>query len=286
MKKLISLLLLSCLLLNSCTLSSHHLAEIEKKLDERTRENNQAIYLVSLQQRALLQLTQQKLSTAQFTNQTAILAQTNLIDATHALDGATNANEIITSFSHRNEEILGLPLQNQQNIVNDLMSSNANLRAGALQVQEEKHNQEQVWRGTEEKYQQKLIDMGVQAEAERNARIKFWTKWGLIALLVIGGPIALCVLFPPLLGLLASLFPRILSWAGLISHKVLVSTVKGIGETRNVLKIQTETAKVNNTPEPSYTSSEALALVDKHLYENQDDKNQKLIDATREKANV
>ncbi len=95
-------------------------------------------------------------------------------------------------------------------------------------------NQEQLL-GQERQLAERLLALGEQAEAERNARIRRWTRWLSFGGLGIGGLIVLIVLVPAvipilgqLLGWLVARLPKLAGLLGVVSVRAFDSVVRGV----------------------------------------------------------
>lgn len=282
----ITLMVLFGCIFSGCTFNGRHLTNVDNNLTERTRENNEAAYIASLEQKALLQHAKTLLNTAIITNSSAILVETNFNDINKTVDKTTNLNNIVSDFTKRNESILGTPVKEQQSVVDGLNSENNITKSKFESTQSSKEKEEEGLIAKRNKYEQNLQDYGQTYESQRNAKILFWFKWGGLATLLIGGIISLFIFFPPAAGLLVGVFPKLASIFGVVSHSAFSSVIKGIGNARSTLQIQIDTAKTKSTPEPTYTATEVLTMLDNHLSESTPDKIQKLVDATRDKVNV
>jgi len=109
---------------------------------------------------------------------------------------------------------------------------------------------------TRAKLDQKLQDLGAQAEQTRNARITRWTKFSLWTTTLIGGLIALFVFCPvalPIVGrLLAWLvgkIPSLASALGVVSVKAYDAIIRGIEKAKD--DRTAEAAELRRFPEPS-----------------------------------
>lgn len=275
--KNLTIYLLMCLSLSGCTFFRSHLAKVETKIDERVRENNSAALLAN-------KITERELEKTKTS-----LANTNWLDSRLNLENAQVANSVSGDFLGRNQDLVGLPIKNQQSIIEALTSTNAQIRAEAQKLQESKQSQEENWRAKEKHYQEQLQALGDQKEQERNDRIKFWTKWSLIGLLVIGGPIAACVFFPPLAGVLVGMVPKLAGVFGVIGKSTVTNIVKGVGEIRNTLSVEIDKAKeaaANNQPIKTFTAVQIKDMLDNEMAKSTDQKDKDIIDHLRKQVNL
>lgn len=291
MNKFLSYFLIAGIFLSSsgCTMFRHDLTKTQNKINASVVENNSAAYIASLETKARLQAAKTQLETAKVpTNgEPAQLEQKNYFSADHSINGGIEANDLTLDFTRRNQNMLGLPPIDQTTIIQNLLSTNQNVRESAQDKQISKANAEQGLKQDETKYEQSLLAFGQKYEEERNARIKFWTKWGTIVALVLGGGICLMVFFPPAIGFIVGIFPKLIGVFGVVGKGVVKDVVSGVGNARAVLQTQIDTAKAHpNVPEPTYTATQALALLDKHLSDATSDKSQTVIDHLRDVQNV
>lgn len=273
---------------SSCTYLRPNAEKIQYKVDERVRELVSGSYAAAQIAKLEVQKAQAVMLTANVpTNgfDAVTLTQPNFQSATNSLDKADRALGITTDQARRTENLIGKPIVDQTPIIEALLSENKSIREAAERKEHSRELEEQKWRAKIETLERKLIEYGTKYEEERNERITSWIKWGSIALLAIGIPTALCVLFPPLLGVITSVFPALTSVFG-TSGKLVKNTVKGIGNVRWQLKASQQTAKELGVGEKMYTAAEVLQLLDSNLKESLDDSDKKIINHYRQNLDV
>ena len=151
--------------------------------------------------------------------------------------------EVALEFARQDQRIEGLPLKSFDApavVESTNVAGNGTMVATFLpsEVKRRFAFQDRL-RAKEFAVREKLIDIGVAHEEERNARIVAWTKWLGGGSLLAGGLVALCVFFPaatPIVGrLLAWLvgkIPSLAGAAGVVSTKAFDAVVSAIEATR------------------------------------------------------
>lgn len=182
--------------------------------------------------------------------------------------------DLAKSLAVADQEIEGLPLKRLP--VSEALSGDTNAavmideRVKAIEaLRIENARLAEDVRATEEK----LVRMGVQFEAERNARLKFWTKWLSAGTLAIGGCVALFVFCPVALPIVG----RLLGWAvgkvpalagavGVVGKDAFDAVVRGVGNARDAMK---------------KSGAAELGMLDTHLRIETDAAHKELIEARR-----
>lgn len=283
--KFIGVILL-CLSLSACTAFRKNLEKNKVQISSHVQENNSAARIANEVTKTELEKTKILVNTANKITGGVALTDTNFFQVGMSLDLGSRAAELTGGFLERNENLIGKPAEDQNKIIEELLSENKLLKLKAEQLQSYKISKEESLINDNRELTAKLVDYGTKYEQERNARISFWTKWLSILGIGIGGIVALCVFVPVVIPFIIGIFPKLISIFGVVGKSVVTNLVKGVGEARNVLKVQIDSNKNKGIPLPTYTAEEALSLIDKHLYEQTADKDQKVIDALRERTNV
>ena len=147
----------------------------------------------------------------------------------------------------RSQELTGLPPIGERLDIQALLATNA---LAIRDLEKRMKNQEQLIadrdkvQAQNEELRSKLVDMGAKYEEERNKSIakRVW-HWGL-GTFGLAGTIAFIVLCPAvalpllgrLLGFVVSAVPSIAGFIGVVSHKVLDSTVQGISNFKQAVE--------------------------------------------------
>ena len=262
---------------NGCTAYKNHLKKVDAKIDERVRELNSASLYTARK-------TEFEIARAQI-----FASNSNWFDTKMSLDLAKVDNSATIGLLSRTETLIGTPAHNQDKVAENLTSTNLIVRQAEQSRQEVRQTQEENWAVKKDKLEQKLIDYGEKYEQERNEKIKFWFKWIGIPVILIGGLIAACVFFPPLAGIVVSIFPKLVSLFGVVGASTVKNVVKGVGDVRNSLKIQADQNNVlkekGHEPE-TYTPEEVLEMIDTSLKIHTDLKDKEVIDHIRKKVNT
>jgi len=128
----------------------------------------------------------------------------------------------------------------------------------------------------------KLAELGRQAEAANNASLvkRIYVRLGLLG--SIAAVVAACVFFPvlipifgQLLGWLVSKVPKLAGALGVVSKSAFDSVVKGVGAVRTSLKERASTS------DRLLGDTEMLKLVDDELLKSTDASDRKLIESRR-----
>ena len=284
----ITLLALTGTLFTSCTYFTPKKAKIEAQMDERGRELNSGASLATKEVGKQLATTKAALSSAT-TNQTGgmDIGKAPYGVATNSVEKAIRANEVADGMITRHENLDGKPIQDQTEVVAALLSENKLIWAKAQEAEADRKAQEQKWIAKQDELQRKLEAYGAKYEEERNEKITRWLKWGGIILAVVGIPIALLVLFPPLAAGLVGLIPSLSGVFGL-PLKIGTKMVRAIGDARSELQTQIdyEASRKDIAPK-TYTAAEVKEMLDAHLDTHlNNDSDTKIIDHLREKNNV
>lgn len=227
-------------------------------------------------------VSQQKFKLDEYVRETvqaASISNSKTIESlnTNSVSNAQAAASITKEFLDRTETMVGSPSKNQQETVNKLLSTNELLRISEEFVQKHRSNKESELVAQIKGLEKKLINYGQEFEEQRNEKIKSIVKWSLIGLVAIGGPIALMVLFPPLLGGFVSLFPSLIKVFKAVPLNSVTRLSKGISEIRTSLKHKA----LNGEAEQKFKPTEILQLIDNSLKANTDEKDKKIINLLR-----
>lgn len=276
MKLSIPILVLVILFISGCTFFKPKLDSTVFEINERTRENNSAAKIAN-------QRTAQHIIAAE-----TALDSTNFFNTKLSLDLASEANDISGLFLRRNENLMGLPIEDQTRTINRLTSTNSSIKSAEIRNQETKEKQEENLRRKVEDLEKKLLEYGAKFEEERNKNIvkRIWA-WS-IGVFGIGGTIALLIFFPFLIPIFTQIIAQIVSWIpslahffGVVSKKSVNSIVEGVGAVRNQLK--TENRLESNK---KYSASEILKLLDTELKIATDKSDKRIIESLRAKLSL
>jgi len=156
--------------------------------------------------------------------------------------------ETALTFAKQDQRVEGLPLEPF-----DVLGLLTNSPAAREEVQERFATEEKLM-ATRAKAEEKLINFGERAEAERNRRIGWWTRVSTLGLGLIGGSVALFVFCPlalPLvgrgLGWLVGKLPGLASAVGVVSVKAFDAVVRGIEKAKKQNSPVAPTVSVANT---------------------------------------
>jgi len=156
--------------------------------------------------------------------------------------------ETALTFAKQDQRVEGLPLEPF-----DVAGLLTNSPAAREEVQERFATEDKLI-ATRVKVEEKLINFGERAEAERNRRIGWWTRVSTLGLGLIGGSVALFVFCPlalPLvgrgLGWLVGKLPGLASAVGVVSVKAFDAVVRGIEKARKQNLNVAPTVPVANT---------------------------------------
>ena len=173
---------------------------------------------------------------------------TGALDALHTLPSATNPPVTLakTLLTH-SQELTGLPDMKDRLDVQAILATNS---LALKDLEKRLKNQEKLIADRDElqaklsAVQGRLVEMGIKYEQERNKSIvkRIW-NWG-IGTFGLAGTIAFIVFCPavaiPLLGrllaLLVSVIPSVAGLVGVVSNKVLDTTIKGISNFKTSLE--------------------------------------------------
>ncbi len=263
-RPLIILLSLS-LLAGGCTYFAHNKSKLEDKTDIRSQELNSGARIAN--QRTINELDKAKAllntATVPLTNGPVTIVKTNFTDADKSLTKASATAGVAEEMLRRNENLLGKPAEDQTKVIDALTSENTALKLQAQLTQTFKEKQEESWKKKIDELERKLENYGAKYEQERNDKIVSYFKWGGLALLLIVGPIALAIFFPPFLSLIVSLVPALTSFVG-VPGKITNGMVRGIGDMRYTLQKQAE-FESGRTEQKMYTAEEVKQMLDEHL---------------------
>jgi hypothetical protein len=156
--------------------------------------------------------------------------------------------ETALTFARQDQRVEGLPLE-PFDVVGLLTNSPA-----AREEVTERFAAEEKLIAARAKVDEKLINFGERAEAERNRRIGWWTRVSTLGLGLIAGCVALCVFCPlalPLvgrgLGWLVGKLPGLASAVGVVSVKAFDAVVRGVEKAKKQNSPVAPTVPVANT---------------------------------------
>ena len=156
--------------------------------------------------------------------------------------------ETALTFAKQDQRVEGLPLEPF-----DVLGLLTNSPVAREEVAERFATEERLI-AARAKVEEKLINFGERAEAERNRRIGWWTRVSTLGLGLIGGSVALCVFCPlalPLvgrgLGWLVGKLPGLASAVGVVSVKAFDAVVRGIEKSKKQTSPVAPTVPVANT---------------------------------------
>lgn len=277
----------------SCTYFRPNQVKVQQDLQERGRELTSGAKVANDEAKKHIDQTKALLKTADVPTNSAspvTIKQPTFKEATNELQKADNALTVGGELLRRDENIMGKPLVDQTPIIMQLLSDNKAVREIAAARERSREAEETRWRAKVEELERKLVEYGTKYEQERNEKITSWIKWSSIALLAIGLPIALTVLFPPFASFLVGIFPAL----GHIFNAPISMTknlVRGVGNAREELRQQARfdyqnVERLDNYQPKTYTAEEVLKILDNHLKENLDATDKKIIAHYRQTQNV
>lgn len=206
---------------------------------------------------------------------------------------AARGAEVTGDALDRTQRMVGLPAENQSELVSALLSTNATLRANAQQAVRDREALQQEMIIVQRANEAKLLEFGAKYEEERNKSIlrRIYAYFGFFG--TIAAVIALVIFCPPaaalmfrFVGWLVGKVPSVARAAGVVGKKAFDATVKGIGNARDEFKKMEALPKEQQR---AITYAEARAIIDRHLKEATEVGNanfRKLIESTREQVNV
>jgi len=277
----------------SCTYFRPNQVKVQNDLQERGRELTSGALAANDEAKKHIDQTKTLLKTADVpTNSVSpvTIKQPTFKEATNQLQKADNALLVGGELLRRDENIMGKPLVDQTPVIMQLLSNNQAVREAAAARERSREVEETRWRAKVEELERKLVEYGTKYEQERNEKITSWIKWGSLALLAIGLPIALTVLFPPFASFVVGIFPAL---AHVFNSPVSMTKnlVRGVGNARDELMQQVRfdsqtVGRVDNYHAKTYTAEEVLQMLDNHLKENLDATDKKIIAHYRQTQNV
>jgi len=270
-------LILSVVFFTSCSYFAPKKQNLQVQVDEKLRENVAAAKIAT--ERAEIKMLETKVN----------IENTNFLGAKLSIEGALSANSISSVFLTRSQSLVGLPLEPQEKVINNLLSTNAAVRQAEERKQEIKENKEIDLRTKIEILEKKLLDYGIKEEQDRNEKIKFWTKWGILIFLVIGGGIALTIFIPPIAGLLVSLIPKLASVFGVVAKGTVKNIINGVGNARHFIKdeiIKAKELKEKGVEPKKFSAEEILNMLDTYLKIATDTKDKEIIEYLRKQNNL
>lgn len=284
LKQTLASLITILIVATSCTYFAPNKAKLEAKMEERTRELNSGALIATREAQQQIQATKSAINTGEtnFKGDVTII-KTNFNQATQHLGQASSAVQLAENFLTRNENLQGKPIEDQTEVVKSLLGENIILRTEAQLMEKYRQSQEQSWSAKQAEYERKLENYGQKYEQERNEKITRWLKWGSIIFALIAIPIAICVFFPPALGLLAGIFPKLVGAFGVTTVKAASNISRAVGDIRWDFKKTSEVA-----PDKTFTAAEVQAIMDGYLKEHVDDDRatRNVVEYLREKNNT
>ena len=201
------------------------------------------------------------------------LTHTNISTLETNLSKINQYNDFSILFLDQSQRLLGRPTTINKNLPK-LFTGSENNQSHA------KERMEKEWEKTLDKIEKRdnliggLIDMGEKYEQERNAKIKRNWKiagWlgGILGLLSL--PAILSIVFPPVGGLLLSVFPFLTKVFRFVPKTLLSRTVQGIGKARSFFK------ENRKNPDATYTATEVYERINSSLAEKTDESDKKII---------
>lgn len=189
------------------------------------------------------------------------------------------AYDLSDDFLRRDQNLTGLPIQDQTAQVRTLLGENASLKQQSASLEAQREAEETGWRAERAQYEKQLIDMGQKYEAERNKSI----VRRIISSLGIGGTVAaivaICIFFPAaipifthLAGWLVNKIPALASGLGVVSKNAFDGIVRGV-----------ESAKVELKNNPPSSPAAAADVLSKHLSKSMHPDHQVLVKARKSK---
>jgi hypothetical protein len=190
---------------------------------------------------------------------------------------ATVAYDLSDDFLRREQNIVGLPVEDQSQVVKSLLDENKKLRAAAKDLQDARELEETEWRRQREQYLSALQAMGQKYEEEHNKSIikRLFAGLGFTGtiLLIVG----ICILCPAAIpvfthfaGFVVSKVPALASALGIVSKKCLDQVIRGIQKGKD------EISK-NPTKNP-------LEVLDTELSKSMDENHKILVRARKAKV--
>lgn len=276
MNKILFIIIIFIVPFLGCSYFAKNLKKTDIQIEERLKENNTAAKIAN-------EVTARKISETKIAIDADDLQKGKL-----TIEGAEAANSITAEFLRRNQNLMGLPIHDQTQIINNLLSTNKTIRQAEEQRQNIKETQEENWRAKIQELETKLQAMGEKYEQEKNKSIikRIWA-WGGFTL-VFGGIIALMVFFPPLIPVVTMIVGKIIAFIpslahvfGVVGKKTVESVALGVGNVRNEFKKHKEL-----NPNKTYTPSEVLDLLDTQLKISMDKDDKKIIESFRQKLNL
>lgn len=286
---------LTLLFLAACTYNRPNQVKTQIELDERGRELTSGAKIS-------VDAAKQHIGNAKTLLDTAVVPTNNTVapvtltqpafrSTTNEVGKAAQALGVSADLLRRDENVIGKPLADQTPVILALLSENKLVRQYAELKEQTREAEETRWRAKVEELERRLVDYGTRYEQARNDKITTWIKWSVFGLLIIGLPIAMLILFPPLASLLVGLVPAL----GAVFNTPVSLTrglVRNIGNARGELQqqIQHDNEAANRLPgyqTRTYTADAVLQLLDSHLNKvAKTNGDKRVIDHFRETQNV
>jgi hypothetical protein len=255
---------LSLLALIGCTSHAPKTKRLEAKQEERSRELNQSALVANQVNQRYMERLEPDVKPTGTTNYTKAKA----------------ASELTGEFLRRNQNNVGLPVEDQTEQVKSLLSENSRLKAKSEVLEAEKEEQEILWRAEHRQHEAALIDMGQQVEKERNKSIlrRLYASLGLTGIIaVIAG---ICIFFPAALPILMRMvawlvgkIPALAAALGVVSKEAFDQIVRGVENGKAEIKRAREANKV----------IDPIEALDSNLSKSMDNKHKVLVKARKAK---
>lgn len=268
------LLIGSLFLISGCAFND--LASLSKRnaqIQEYSRQNNQAAIFLS------------EASTTNLVRISSKLVDELKTEVENTVIYPMNKSK---EFLDRNSLLLGLPTENQKNVVTQILSTNSQERAKAKKKQEKILDKESELVQNARVDEKELQTKGAFYEKEQREALWKRIKWISIsfgALIGLAGIIALPFLFPAFGGILVSLAPSLSSIFRVVPKSTLENKVKGISEIREYIKQEINREKETNSENSikSQIYQEIYEAFKKRLSENEFGADRAIIDYLRNK---
>lgn len=268
------LLIGSLFLISGCAFND--LASLSKRnaqIQEYSRQNNQAAIFLS------------EASTTNLVRISSKLVDELKTEVENTVIYPMNKSK---EFLDRNSLLLGLPTENQKNVVTQILSTNSQERAKAKKKQEKILDKESELVQNARVDEKELQTKGAFYEKEQREALWKRIKWISIsfgALIGLAGIIALPFLFPAFGGILVSLAPSLSSIFRVVPKSTLENKVKGISEIREYIKQEINREKETNSEDSikSQIYQDIYEAFKKKLSENELGADRAIIDYFRNK---